>query len=65
VIIVGNRRGSFTLDLFKAFDFAHGKFSRIVMEEDAGPTQTQVFTANGTDYILSANQKKNEVALYY
>ena len=36
-----------------------------VNEEDAGPTQTQVFSANGTDYILSANQKKNEVALYY
>jgi hypothetical protein len=35
-----------------------------VIEEDAGPTQTQVFTANNTDYILSANQKKNEVAVY-
>lgn len=65
VIVVGNRRGSFTLDLFKVIDFANGKFSRTVMEEDAGPTQTQVFTANGTDYILSANQKKNEVAIYF
>ncbi len=65
VIVVGNRRGSFTLDLFKVIDLAHGKFSKTVLEEDAGPTQTQIFTANGTDYIMSANQKKNEVALYY
>jgi hypothetical protein len=64
IILVGNRRGSFTLDQFKVIDFAKSKFSRTVIEEDAGPTQTQVFTANGTDYILSANQKKNEVALY-
>jgi hypothetical protein len=62
VIVVGNRRGSFTLDLFKV---TNGKFSRSVLEEDAGPTQTQVFRANNTDYILSANQKKNEVAVYY
>jgi hypothetical protein len=65
VIVVGNRRGSFTLDLFKVNDFSKGEFSRTVIEEDAGPTQTQVFTANGTDYILSANQKKNEVAIYF
>jgi hypothetical protein len=64
VIVVGNRRGSFALDLFKVVDLAGGKFSRTVIEEDAGPTQTQVFTANNTDYILSANQKKNEVAVY-
>jgi hypothetical protein len=65
IIVVGNRRGSFTLDLFKAVDLANGKFSREVIEEDAGPTQTQVFTANNTDYILSSNQKKNEVVAYY
>ena len=65
IITVGSRRGSFALDMFKVIDLAAGKFSREVIEEDAGPTQTQVFTANGTDYILSANQKKNEVALYY
>jgi hypothetical protein len=65
IIVVGNRRGSFTLDLFKAVDLANGQFSRQVIEQDAGPTQTQVFTANHTDYILSSNQKKNEVALYF
>jgi hypothetical protein len=65
VIVVGNRRGSFTLDMFKVTNLDSGNFSREVIEEDAGPTQTQVFTAGNTDYILSANQKKNEVALYY
>lgn len=65
VIVVGNRRGSFTLDMFKVTDLASGNFSRKVLEQDAGPTQTQVFTAGNTDYILSANQKKNEVAVYY
>ena len=65
IIVVGSRRGSFALDQFKVLDFFSGKFSREIIEEDAGPTQTQVFTADGIDYILSANQKKNEVALYY
>ena len=35
------------------------------IEKEAGPTQTQVFTYNSRDYILSVNQRKNEVALYY
>ena len=65
VIVVGNRRGSFTLDLFKVIDLTHGTFSREVLEQDAGPTQTQVFSYGQTDYILSSNQKKSEVAVYY
>jgi hypothetical protein len=65
IIMVGNRRGSFTLDQFKVVDLAKGEFIREVLEEDAGPTQTQVFSDGKTDYILSANQKKNEVALYF
>lgn len=65
VIVVGNRRGSFTLDLFKAVDLDDGKFTRTIIDEDAGPTQTQVFRHGETDYILSSNQKKNEVAVYY
>lgn len=64
VIVVGNRRGSFTLDMFRPLDVKNGKFTREVMEEEAGPTQTQVFRVDGTDYILSANQKQNRVALY-
>lgn len=64
VVVVGNRRGSLTLDLIKAIDFSKGEFSREAIEQEAGPTQTQVFTTEGIDYILSANQLKNEVALY-
>ena len=64
VAVVGNRRGSLTLEVIKAVDFAKGEFSREAIEQEAGPTQTQVFTAAGVDYILSANQLKNEVVLY-
>ena len=64
VIIVGNRSGSLALESFSVLDLSRGKFDRLVIEEDAGPTQTQVFSVGGTDYILSANQRKNEVALY-
>lgn len=65
VIMVGNRRGSFTLDMFKATNVDKGQFTREAIEEEAGPTQTLVFKANNTDYILSSNQKKNEVAIYW
>ena len=41
-----------------------GLVNKKVIEEDAGPTQTQVFSFGKRDYILSANQKMNEVALY-
>ena len=63
IIVVGNRRGPLTLNLYKRL--ADGSFSHEILEDEVGPTQTQVFTADGVDYILSANQLKNEVALYY
>ena len=63
VVVVGNRRGPLTLNLYRRL--ADGSFAREILEDQAGPTQTQVFSADGTDYILSANQLKNEVALYY
>ena len=65
IVVAGSRRGTFALDSFKVIDFEKGIFKREMIEEDTGPTQTQVFTANGIDYILSSNQKKNEVALYF
>jgi len=64
VIVVGNRSGSLALESFAVHDLSKGRYDRIVIEEDAGPTQTQVFSVGGIDYILSANQRKNEVALY-
>ena len=64
VVVVGNRSGSIALEIFTVSDLSKGIVNRKVIEENAGPTQTQVFSYNSTDYILSANQRKNEVALY-
>jgi len=64
IIVVGSRRDSMALDIFTINDLAKGSVNRKLIEKGAGPTQTQVFSAGNTDYILSANQRKNEVALY-
>ena len=64
VIVAGNRSDSLTLDIFTVGNLVKGTVYRRVIEEEAGPTQTQVLRHNGVDYILSSNQKKNEVALY-
>jgi hypothetical protein len=63
-IVASNRDGSLALEAFVVKDLLRGKVERRIIEEAAGATQTQVFTYDSTDYILSANQKKNEVALY-
>ena len=65
VIVVGNRRESLTLDMFTVQNLDKGELKRNCIEENAGPTQTLVFNCCGTDYILSANQLKNEVAIYW
>ena len=64
VVVVGNRSGTIALEIFTVSDLSKGIVNRKVIEENAGPTQSQVFSYNSTDYILSANQRKNEVALY-
>jgi hypothetical protein len=64
VIAVGNRDASLALEIFTIDNLGKGIVNRRIIEENAGPTQTQVFTFAGMDYILSANQKKHEVALY-
>lgn len=64
IIVVGSRSGSLALDMFTVEDLASGKLVRKTIETGVGPTQTQVFSDGKTDYILSSNQKKNEVALY-
>lgn len=63
-IVAGNRSGSLALESFVVKDLLRGKIERRVIEENTGSTQTQVFTFEGKDYILSSNQKKNEVVLY-
>ena len=65
MIVVGNRRGPLTLQLLKLKDASDWSFDVVELEQEAGPTQTQVFTEAGVDYILSANQLKNEVVVYY
>lgn len=64
VVLVGNRRGTGNLEMFTIDDLDKGFVNKHVIEMDAGPTQTQVFSFGNQDYLLSANQKKNEVALY-
>jgi hypothetical protein len=63
-IVVGNRSGSLALEAFVVQNLMAGKVDRRVIEEVTGSTQTQVFTFDSKDYILSANQLKNEVVLY-
>ncbi|MGW8313974.1 MAG: hypothetical protein ACWGNV_00125 [Bacteroidales bacterium] len=64
VVIAGNRSGSLNLEMFSVVNLDQGDVAKNVIETDAGPTQTQVFSWDGRDYILSANQRKHEVALY-
>jgi hypothetical protein len=64
VIMAGNRNNTLALESFTINDLNKGSVNRTIIEENAGPTQTQVFTFGDTDYILSANQRKHEVALY-
>lgn len=64
IVLVGNRRDSMNLEMFTVGDFDKGIVNKHIIEEGAGPTQTQVFSFGDRDYLLSANQVKNEVALY-
>jgi hypothetical protein len=63
IIVVGNRRDSEALEMHivKEID----KVEKVIIEEHAGPTQVKVFHHEGKDYILSSNQIRNEVALYF
>ena len=64
IIVAGNRSDSLALEIFTVADLEKGIVDRRIIEENAGPTQTQVFHFGETDFILSANQRKHEVALY-
>ena len=64
VVLVGNRRESGNLEMFTVKDINKSIVVKVVIEKDVRPTQTQVFSFGSRDYILSANQKNNEVALY-
>jgi len=64
VVLTGNRSGSMELQMYTIGNLDKGIVSKNVIEKGVGPTQTQVFSYNNKDYILSSNQRKNEVALY-
>jgi hypothetical protein len=64
VVVVGNRRDSGALEMHVVRDLAAGAIERCVVEGQVQPTQTQIFTHQTVDYLLSANQAKDEVALY-
>jgi hypothetical protein len=64
VIVAGNRSDTLALEIITVADLNKGTVNKRIIESEVGPTQTQVFTYRGIDYILSANQKKHEVALY-
>jgi len=36
-----------------------------IIESNVGATQTKIVSYNDIDHILSSNQTRNEVALYY
>jgi hypothetical protein len=62
-IVVGNRRGEASLELH--FAATRGApLQRCCIERGTGTTQTQFFNHAGRDYILAANQLKNEAAVY-
>ena len=64
VIVVGTRSDSLNLEIITSNNLLKGLVNRKVIEENVGPTQTQVFSSGTVDYILSVNQRKDEVALY-
>ena len=57
VIIVGN------LELHRIINI--NRIEKSIVEHNVGSTQTKVLKYNNTEYILSSNQLRNEVALYY
>lgn len=64
MVVTGNRAADLSLQSYHLDDPAKFKVNKEIIEEGVGPTQTQIFCYQGKDYILSANQRKHEVALY-
>ena len=61
---VGNRAAGKELLAFQNINLAEGMMERIVVEAQAGPTQTLSLTINGLSYLISSNQHMGEVSLY-
>ena len=63
VVVVGNRRDTSDLELHKVFTM--NSIEKSTIESNVGATQTKVIRYKNSYYILSSNQTRNEVALYY
>jgi hypothetical protein len=63
VVAVGNRRETEALEIHKVHSMTN--IEKTTIEDKVGPTQLKFFTYKDVDYLLSSNQAKNEVALYY
>ncbi len=63
--VVGSRRDSMALKMVRLKDASDWKFVEEDIELGVGPTQTQLFDCGGVSYILSADQRKNCVTLYF
>lgn len=63
VVVVGNRRDSGDLELHTVHSLSN--IEKSIIESDVGATQTKVVSYKDSDHILSSNQTRNEVALYY
>ncbi len=63
-ILVGNRASGKELLAFRPIDLEAGHMQRIIIEADAGPTQTIITNIDGKTHIISSNQNKGEISLY-
>lgn len=63
-ILVGNRASGKELLVFRPIDLEAGQMQRIVIDPNAGPTQTISITIDGKAHIISSNQNQGEISLY-
>jgi hypothetical protein len=63
-IILGSRAAKKDLNLYLLENSRTWKFNRIIIEEGIGATQVRVLHGPQKDLVYSANNSKNEVALY-
>lgn len=63
-ILVGNRRGDYTLKLFRATDGDASRLAETVIDRDSGPANIAVVPRPGGDIVFTTNQNSKEIALY-
>lgn len=63
LVVAANRRGECNVNYY-AFNPITGRVEEHVLDTGTGTTQSQIFSFDGKDYILCANQNKHEAAVY-